>query len=100
MCIGHTITQRKKRREKSRENWLQNVSKKEILEKNESILHSFHIRNICRAHTVISSVIFHILFNEIFYVANIICMKIMWSILDVMHVRNYKGTSHCMLLLI
>ena len=53
-----------------------------------------------RAHTVTSNVIFHILFNEIFDVANIICMKIMWSLLDVMRMRNYKGTSHCMSLLI
>ena len=52
------------------------------------------------AHTVTSNVIFHILFNEIFDVANIICMKIMCSILDVMRMRKYKGTSHCMSLLI
>ena len=43
-----------------------------------------------------SNVIFHILFNQIFDVANIICMKIMWSILDVIRMRNYKGTSHFM----
>ena len=39
------------------------------------------------------TVISHILFNEIFDAANIICMKIRWSILDVMRMRNYKGTS-------
>ena len=49
---------------------------------------------------VTSNVIYHILFNEIFDVANIICMKIIWLILDVMRTRNYKGTSHCMSLLI
>ena len=59
---------------------------------------SFHIkRNICRAHTVTSNIIFHILFNKIYDV--IICIKIVWSILDVMRMRDYKGTSHCMSLL-
>ena len=67
MCIGHTIRQHKK----ILDFFLQNR------------LHSFHIkRNICRAHTVTSNIIFHILFNEIFDVANIIFMKMMWSILD------------------
>ena len=50
-------------------------------------------------HIVTSNVTFHILFNEIFDVANIICMKIMLSILDVMRMHNYMGTSHCMSLL-
>ena len=85
MCIA--------RNEKVRSNKILN---ERILQKNENILHSFHIiRNICRAHTVTSNVIFHILFNEIFDVANIICMEIIWSILDIMRMRNYKGTSHC-----
>ena len=48
---------------------------------------SFHIKRICRAHTITSNVIFHILFNEIFDVANIICMKIIWLILDVMRMH-------------
>ena len=62
---------------------------KKFLKKNENMLHSFQIKcNICRAHTVTSNVTFHILFNEIFDDANIICMKMMWSILDVMHMRN------------
>ena len=51
-------------------------------------------------HIVTSNVIFHILFNEIFDVANIICMKIMLQILYVMRMHNYMGTSHCMSLLI
>ena len=51
---------------------------------------SFHIKRICRAHTITSNVIFHILFNDnniIFDVANIICMKIVWLILDVMRMH-------------
>ena len=73
--------------------------KKKFFKKNENIFQSFHIkRNICRALTVTSNIIFHILFNEIFNVANIIYRKIMWSILDVMRMRKYKGTSYCIII--
>ena len=67
-----------------------NVSNKEILGKKIKTFSTAFILNATFVeHIVTSNVIFHILFNEIFDVANIICMKIKWSILDVMHMLNY-----------
>ena len=101
MCIGHTITQRKKMKRKYLENWLQKCFKRRNSRKKiETFYTVFILIATFIEHIVTSNVIFHILFNEIFDVANIICMKIMWSILDVIRMRNYKGTSHCMSLLI
>ena len=80
LCIEHIITQRKK------------------IQREMKTFSTVFILNA--THTVTSNVIFHILFNEIFDFANIICMKIMWSILDVMRMHNYKETYHCMSLFI
>ena len=89
MRIGHTITQRKKMKRTNLENRLQKCFKRRNSGKNLNILHSFHIKhNICRAHTVTSNVIFHILFNDTFDVANIICMNFMFAILYVMRMRS------------